>query len=172
MSWLFSRAMAESYSEENCSDGEPYAPLNVMPTPHKFWRNDKMMECSKLSRFGLTCRVLTDTHGEALLTSYLADFRARISARQEKEPASTERAAGSGKKWRGSFAKYDRDSRSWKTHQFSILGGLDEFSEIWPKWGSMRNGESYQRNSVAPRIGENASGLWPTAELRRADDEL
>src|SRR5687768_17477186 len=55
MSWLFSQALVEEYSAASCSDGEQSAQLNVMPTQHKFWRNDKTMEFSRLSQFGLTC---------------------------------------------------------------------------------------------------------------------
>ena len=87
MSWLFSQALVEEYSVANCSAGEPCAQLSVMPTQHKFWRNDKMMDVSNLSRFGLTCAVLTGTSGEALLTSFRAGFRARISVPQEKVQA-------------------------------------------------------------------------------------
>ena len=39
MSWLFSQALVEEYSAVTCSDGEPCAQLNVMPTPQPFWRN-------------------------------------------------------------------------------------------------------------------------------------
>jgi hypothetical protein len=55
MSWLFSQALGAEYSEATCSAGVPSAQLNVMPTQHPFWRNDKMMDASSLSRFGLTC---------------------------------------------------------------------------------------------------------------------
>ena len=44
MSWLYSQALVEEYLGEHCLGGEPFAQLNVMPTPHKFWRNDKTME--------------------------------------------------------------------------------------------------------------------------------
>lgn len=64
MSWLFSQALAEEYSADTSLAGEQFTQLNVMPTPHKFSRNDKMMEFSDLSRFGLTCSVLTESHGE------------------------------------------------------------------------------------------------------------
>ena len=68
MSWLFSQALVAAYSADCSPDGTPCAPLSVMPTQHKFWRNDKTMEPSQLSRFGLTCAVLTEDHGVALLT--------------------------------------------------------------------------------------------------------
>ncbi len=85
MSWLFSQALAEEYSADTSLAGEQFAQLNVMPTPHKFSRNDKTMEFSSLSRFGLTCAVLTESHGEELLTSYLADFHARHLAKHQEE---------------------------------------------------------------------------------------
>lgn len=84
MSWLFSQALVEEYSEATCSDGTQYAQLNVMPTPHKFSRNDKTMEFSDLSRFGLTCAVLTESLGEELLTSFLEDFHARHLVRHQE----------------------------------------------------------------------------------------
>ncbi|MFP3670726.1 hypothetical protein SB717_37205, partial [Priestia sp. SIMBA_032] len=67
MSWLFSQVLVEEYSEASCWDGAPSAPLSVMPTQHKFSRNDKTIEPYRLSRFGLTCAVLTARRGEALL---------------------------------------------------------------------------------------------------------
>ncbi len=85
MSWLFSQALAEEYSVGTSLDGEQFAQLNVMPTQHKFSRNDKTMEFSDLSRFGLTCAVLTANRGEELLMSFLEDSRARHLARHQEE---------------------------------------------------------------------------------------
>ena len=159
MSWLFSLALVEEYSEAICSDGEQYALLSVMPTQHPFSRNDKTMDFSLPSLFGLTCKVLTADRGEELLMSYLAAFRARTSAAPEAEPELTAKEADSGRKWPGSFAKYDRDSSLWRTHQCSLLGGLDVFSETWPAWGSMRNGECWERETVGAFIPETEFGL-------------
>lgn len=77
MSWLYSQALAEAFWEENSLDGEPFAQLNVIPTLHKFWHNGRTMDACNLSRFGLTCRVLTESRGEELLTWYREGFRAR-----------------------------------------------------------------------------------------------
>ena len=85
MSWLFSQALAEEYSAGTSLDGEQFAPLSVTHTQHKFWRNDKTMEFSDLSRFGLTCAVLTGNRGEELLISFLADFHARTFQQQAPE---------------------------------------------------------------------------------------
>jgi hypothetical protein len=162
MSWLFSRALVEEYSAANSLDGEPWSQLNVMPTPHKFWRNDKTMESSDLSQFGLTLRLLTEGHGMAVLTSFLAAFPARTSAPPAKAPDSMANEAASGSTWRASFARYSPEASTWKTPQFSLLGGLVEFSETWPRWGLMQNGESYLRPTPVLPICESASGLWPT----------
>lgn len=179
MTWLFSKALCESWhcsqgpeaesSEGIFSDGEPYAQLNVMPTPHKFSRNDKTMDASRLSQFGLTLRLLTDDHGEELLTWFRAGFPAKTSPQPEKAPALTESAAVCGEKWRASFARYDRALCSWKTPQYSILGGLDEFSETWPKWGLMRNGECWERQTLERRTLEKEFGSWPTPRANDAE---
>lgn len=162
MSWLFSRALVEAFSEASSLDGEPCAPLSVMPTPHKFWRNDKTMEFSKLSQFGLTCAVLTEDHGAALLTSFLEASRARTSAQPVEAKGSTEPSPDSGLNLHGSLARFDLASSSWKTPQCSLIEGWDEFSETWPAWGSMRNGVSWGRTMPALPIFESGSGSWPT----------
>lgn len=162
MSWLFSRALVEAFSEASSLDGEPCAPLNVMPTPHKFSRNDKMMDSSSLSRFGLTCAILTEDRGEELLTSFLAGFPARTSAAPAREPGSMESIPGFGASLPGSFARLDPSGSGWKTPLSSLFEGLDEFSGTWPRWGSMRNGVCWERMTSVSTISENGSGFWPT----------
>src|SRR5574337_2092640 len=46
-----------------------------------------------------------------------------------------------GWKWQKSFVKLDLYSFYWKTRQHSLLVGLDEYSETWPSWGTMQDGE-------------------------------
>nr|WP_244191390.1 hypothetical protein [Ralstonia insidiosa] len=172
MSWLFSRALVEAYSPPNCSDGQPSAPLSAMPTPHKFWHNGKTMECSSLSRFGLTCRVLTEDLGEALLTSFLAASRAKTSASLGKAQESMASAADSGRRWPGLLARYSHDLCLWKTAQSSLLGDLDEFSETWPRFGMTRNGVSYQRQTLKLRTSASDFGLWPTPTVHGNHNKL
>lgn len=181
MTWLFSKAMMERYGnshcsqgqeeeslEESCSGGEPYAQLNVKPTPHKFWRNDKMMDHSNLSRFGLTLRLLTDDHGEAVLMSFLEGFPVRTLAAQEREKGSQAQGQDCGPKWRASLTRYDHDMSSWKTHQCSLLGGSEEFSETWPRWGLMRDGECWEQIPPGFHIIEPEYGWLPTARASMA----
>ena len=60
------------------------------------------------------------------------------------------------------FAKYDPNSSSWKTRQYSLDGGLTALSGIWPKAGMTRNGRCYQLAEWVPHIHGSACSLWHT----------
>ena len=79
MSWLFSQALVEEYLGDICSDGEPSALSNGNHTQQAYCWPDKMTEYSRLSRFGMMFKPLTESRGEELLMSYLADFPVRTS---------------------------------------------------------------------------------------------
>ena len=162
MSWLFSRALVEAFSEATCSDGAASALSSGTPTPRAYLPPDKTTDFSRPSRFGMTFGPLTDDLGAELLTWFLAASRARTSAPQGGVQDWTANAPACGPKWQGSLARYDRDSRSWKTAQCSLLGDSDEFSETWPKWGTTRDGELFLLPTPALRIGGSESGLWQT----------
>lgn len=164
MSWLFSQALAEEYSAATCLDGKQYAQLNVMPTPHKFSRNDKTMEFSDLSRFGLTCAVLTESHGVELLTSFLAAFRARTLAQMVMVPASMDAVPDCGQKWRESSVRYGLRSSAWKTLRDSEEKVLPWSSVILPKWGMAASGSVFQHRTAERPMKETGCGLWPTAK--------
>jgi hypothetical protein len=124
-----------------------------------------MTDFSRLSRFGMTYKPLTESRGEELLTLYLAGFHAKTLAPQEKAQELTENEAGCGEKWHASFTKYDPDSFLWKTHQCSLLGDLEPFLETWPQWGLMRDGECWEQQTLEQTIREidfGWSGKWPT----------
>jgi len=161
MSWLFSQVLVEEFLVENCLDGEQSAPLSGNPTQQAYCAPDKMMDFSRLSRFGMTYKPLTESRGEELLMLYLAAFHAKTLAQPEKAQELMENEAECGEKWRGSFAKYDPDSSLWRTHQCSLLGGLDEFLETWPQWGLMRDGECWEQQTLEQIIRGTGYGLSP-----------
>ena len=160
MSWLYSQVLVEEYLEEISLVGEQSVQSSGSSTPQAYCAPDKMTGFSRLSRFGMTFKPLEENLGEALLTSYLAGFHAKTSQLQGKVSESKESEAQCGEKWRGSFTRYDPDSSSWKTHQCSLLGDLEEFSGTWPKWGLMRNGECWEQMPLDYPIGENEFGCW------------
>jgi hypothetical protein len=164
MSWLFSQVLVEEYLGASCLDGEQSVPSNGNPTQQAYCAPDKMTAFSRLSRFGMTYKPLTEKLGEELLMSYLAGFHAKTLAPQEKAQESMESVQECGDKWLASFTKYDPDSCSWKTHQCSLLGDLDEFSETWPQWGLMRDGECWEQRMLEQTIRGTGYGLSPDGE--------
>jgi len=166
MSWLFSQALVEEYLGANSLDGEPSVPLSGNRTQQAYCAPDKMTAFSRLSRYGMTYKPLTENRGEELLTLYLEDFHAKTSVPQEKVRELMESEVVCGEKWRASFTKYDPSMRLWKTHQCLLLGGLEPFSETFPQWGLMRDGECWEQQTLERHIRGTESGLsqetWPT----------
>ena len=160
MSWLYSRALVEAYSAGTCSDGEPCAPSSGTPMPQAYCAPDKMTEFSRLFRFGMTFAPLTEDRGEAVLTSFLADFPAKISASRAEVRESTESDPACGRTWRGSFARWDRGTSSWKTRQPSLFEGLIESSVTWPRWGTMQDGACSAQPTPERRTFESGFGSW------------
>lgn len=162
MSWHFSRAQVAEFLEDTCKAGERSVLLSGTHMPQAYLSPDRMTEFCRLSRYGMTFAPLPEHLGEELLTWYLAGFPAKTSQSLGQEPELTEREAECGQKWQGSLAKYDPDLCLWKTAQHSLLGGWEEFSETWPRWGMTQNGELYQQPIAALSTNGNASGLWQT----------
>jgi len=161
MSWLYSQVLVEEYLGDISLDGEQSVQSSGKPIPQAYLSPDKMTEFSRLSRFGMTFRPLTDDLGEELLTLYLAAFHAPTFPQQEKEQELMEKPLECGEKWRGSFTKYDPDTSLWRTHQCSLLGDLEEFSETWPQWGLMRDGECWEQRTLERHIRGTGYGLSP-----------
>ena len=100
------------------------------------------------------------TSGQSTL--FAEDSPARIFRQRENAPESTATTPDSGKNTPGLLANFDLDTRSWRTSQLSLFGGLAEFSQTWPRSGMTRNGTAYQLDPLAPLTDETGSGLWPT----------
>jgi hypothetical protein len=172
MSWLFSQALVEEYLGDTSLDGEQSAPLSGSNTQQAYCAPDKMTAFSRLSRFGMMYKPLTEGRGKELLTLYLEDSRARTSPRPEKAQELMENDQECGVKWRGSFTKYDPDMRLWKTHQCSLLGDLEPFLETWPQWGLMRDGECWEQRTLEQSIrGTESGSLLPTPDTVNRDNK-
>ena len=165
MSWHYSRALVAAYSAANSLDGARFAPLNGNPTPQLYLSQDRMTDFFRLSRSGMTCAPLTDDLGAELLTWYREASHARTSAQPEKGLASPANGLDCGQSLPGSFAKYDPNTRSWRTHQCLFLVGWEPYSETWPRWGTMLNGECSVQSMPVHLTSATESGLselWPT----------
>lgn len=165
MSWHFLQGQEEVSSEAICWDGERFVPSSGPTTLGGYCLPDSETESCLDSRFGMMSKHSTETPGEGASMSSQEDFPARTSAQPAKALESTGQGPECGSTWPESFARYDRDSSSWKTPQCSLLEGLDVFSETWPRWGTMRNGVCWERTTVEPPTGATGSGfsgLLPT----------
>ena len=88
-------------------------------------------------------------------------------------PAKTSALPEGGRDWRAKdraygasspvlLANFDRDTSSWRTSQHCVAGGLETFSETWPRSGMMRSGIAYQLPPLAPLTAATGYGLWGT----------
>lgn len=162
MSWLCSQALVEEYSAATSSAGAQSALSSGSPTPQLYLQPDRMTAFSRLSRSGMTCAPLTDDHSAALLTSFLAAFRARTSAPPARAQVSTARAPGFGAKWHELSVRFDLSSSSWRTHLCLWDEALPWSSVTLPRWGMTRSGLVFQHPTQERPISVTASGLWPT----------
>jgi hypothetical protein len=159
MSWLFSQVLVEEYLGDTSLDGEPSVPLNGNNTQQAYCAPDKMTGFSRLSRFGMMFKPLTESRGEELLMSYREAFHAKTLAQPEKAQGLKEKKVECGHTWRELLAKYDPNTHSLKTAQCSLFGDLNQSLQTWPRWGSMRNGECYPQPMLAQITSESEFGL-------------
>jgi len=162
MSWLFSQALVEEYSADTCSDGEPSALSSGSHIQQAYLLPDKMTAFSRLSRFGMTFKPLTENRGAELLTLYLEAFPVRTFQQPGEALASKEHDRECGEKWRGWLAKFDPGSCLWKTAQCSLLEEEPESLQTLPRSGMTRSGMLWERQTLVPRISETESGSWHT----------
>jgi len=166
MSWHFSQALVAESSGERSSGGEPSAPSSSTPTPAMCWWPGRTTDAFRPSRSGMTCEPLTGDRGEALLTWCLAASRAKTSPPPAREPGSAEHALDSGARWHALLVKFDPASCGWKTARCLWEEGLDWSCLTLPRWGSLHDGELWERATPGLPIREKESGFWPTPDVR------
>ena len=162
MSFIYSLALVEESWPANNLGTDASVPLSGSPTLKPSLWHDKTMAVSRLSRFGMTCKPLTDGHGAALLTLWLAASRARTYPSPAKARALMAPSQECGATWRGSLARFDPSTFSWRTAQPSLLEDLGESSVIWPRSGMTAGGQCWALPMLGRRIKGTDSGLWPT----------
>jgi len=170
MSWHFSQALEAASSGGISSGGEPSAPSSSTPTPAMFFCPARTTDAFRPSRSGMTCEHLTGDRGEALLTWCLADSRARTSARQARVPGSAAHVLDSGARWHALLVKFSPDSCGWKTARCLWEEDLDWCCLTLPRWGSLHDGELWERAMLALPTNETESGSlrFPTPKATEA----
>ena len=97
-----------------------------------------------------------------LLTSLPSAFPAKTSVPPGQAKASTVSVVAYSSRQPELLARYCQNGRCWRTSQLSLLGGLTEFSEGWPRSGMTVNGIAYQLQPLALRTYATGSGSLPT----------
>lgn len=155
MSWHFSQEVEEESSAASYAVTLVSELLKLKVSREKISSKDSEMESCRNSRFGMmsarleqiTRNVPSILKGSeaSLETLLLAEgFPARIFPRLGKEQALRGAGRVSGVRWRVSSARYDPDSRSWKTHHCLSSEDLPWSSVILPTWGMMRGGVCWE----------------------------
>ena len=150
------------FLQDICSGGEQCVPLKSKITHAEFYCNGKLMDSYLDSLSGTTFAHSMENLGKEKSMSSRVDFPVRTFQPQEKGLDLMEKDQDFGEKWRGSFAKYDPDTHSLRTHQCSLFEDSTEYCATLPKWGSMRTGELWEQTLLEQNIKETESGLWPT----------
>ena len=159
MSWHFSQALEEEFSAVFCWDGGQLELWKSAPFARDDSCSDKMKGTCRRSPFGMMYVPSTDALGAELLTSYLAGFRARTSARQATVQDLPAAEAVSGGNTPESLAKSSHDTSSSKTAPSYALADLSESSKILPPSGTMRSGWYCPRKRSVPITYVNGCGL-------------
>lgn len=100
------------------------------------------------------------------------DSPVRTYPTTETAQASKARSRACGRNSHGSFAKFDHDTSSWKTSPPCDAADLIEYSETWPRAGTMLNGTVSALPMSVPRIAVTESSsshgreMFPTPTAR------
>lgn len=161
------------YSAARCSAGAPSVPSRSRSIRVTSSCNGSATESSTPSRSGTMSAPSTVDHGAERSMSSAADSHARTSAAPDADSASSEESgADCGESTRVSFARFDRATASWRTHQCSLFGGLELFSATWPRSGMMRRGRCYQLATAAHRTNERGCGSSQKIPTPRSNDAI
>ena len=160
MSYTYLLASGEVSSAECYSDIPAFVLSKSSRSAEKFSCNGNATESCPSSQFGTTCELSTASRGEEKSTVSAEASPAKTSQQQAKERASTEREAAYGASSRVLLAKYDRDTRSWKTPQCSLFEDSGECLETFPKSGIMRGGVLWELTMWAHPTVASESGFW------------
>ena len=151
------------------SDTSPFALSSSIRIASKSWRSGKRMVTFPGFPSLPMSASSTDGPGADLSMSSPGGSPARTSVSPAKAPESTASDPGYGVTWRGSLARFDPDSRSWKTAQHSLIEDSDECSVTWPRSGMTADGQCYLLPMSERRTVASESGLWQTPV---ADDSV
>lgn len=164
MSYTYLLESGEESSAECYLDIPVFVPSKSSLSAEKSSCKDNATESCPASRFGTTCGLSTANRGAGKSTASAEASPAKTSQWQAKARASTEREAGYGASSRVLLAKFDPNTRSWKTPQLSLFGDSDECLETFPRSGMTQGGLLWELTTLERPTGASVSGFWRTPD--------
>lgn len=143
MSYIYLLEREGEFSAESFADIPQSVLSKLSLTDESLCSNGKEMGFSPDFQSGTISEHSTESLGKDSLISSREDFLVKESVSLEKDSDLKTREAAYGERWPVWFAKWDHDSCAWKTAQPSLFEDSEPSSVIWPKWGTMRNGECF-----------------------------
>jgi len=163
-------------SSQTCSlDTYPSALSKLMPTRDESCLHGSATDASRDSAYGMMLRRSPGMSGADGLMWYAGDSPVRTYLPPAEAQASEASDLDCGPSSRESLAKYNPATYSWKTAQCSLLGGLMSYSETFPRWGTMRDGELYPLPTLVRRTYGNEYGFFvgtPTASMSHRSEKF
>lgn len=170
MSWHFSQALVEDYSQAKSLDGKQFAPLRSTTMREAYCWRDKTTESLDLFQFGMTSQHSTRGLGVELLTWFREGFRVLTSALPGQCGAakeSLENAAGCGLNTCESLTNAGQDLFGGKTRQNSKPKDLQTSFEHFPSAGMFAGGQLSELTTAGFLTKENDFGFsLPTPTSR------
>ena len=158
-------------SDSPASNPAPSATSSGTSTVSKSCASVKSMDSWMTRRSsGETSENSMDSPGVEEWISSLPAHPANLIVKPENcaEPATIETSSPIRSE---SLAKYSREESIWKMSQVCLFDQkmdgqptLEPWSESWPRSGMTVDGTLYPRKTLAHRINEPGSGLWPTPD--------
>lgn len=162
MSYTYLQDQGAESSADTFWDIPQYALSRLSLIAEKPYCSASATERSQDSQSGTMSQHSTAPRGEGELMSSVVDSHAKTSVSQGGGLGSLEIDQDCGPKWQGSFAKYDQNSSSWKTHQCLLFEDSTESLGTFPSWGIMQDGDVYPlQTPVFPTQGTEC-GFFPT----------
>ena len=157
-----SQALAEDFSARGCLDGDQCAELRSIRIAERSCFGAKKKASYRRSLSGMTYAHSTAELG---VTKWMSSRAAsHVSPTRPRDYNAEPTTHGTfGPKQSEPFARWDRDTWSWKTWQLSLITGTSEpFLGSFRKAGIACGGRLYRLPSLEHPIGEIVSGLLPT----------
>ncbi len=166
MAWIYLPAAVCSVSrlETEYPISEPSPTSRTKRTARHYLSLASRTDCLTTRLSGMMSKPLTADRLREWLTSLPAGSPVSLTLSRGNRPGKMT-SETSGPTPSESLARYDPDLCYWRTSQGCLaLDISDEFSETWPRAGTMRNGMLWARPTWEQATDENGCGYWPTAK--------